>query len=176
MWDKIKVFLIMLSIGFNVAFLVIWITHFVPERAKDSGRSTVGISQTAVPCPLYKKLDLNEKQGRKADSLLIEFRTSSNTIWKETGNLRGELIDLLAMSQPDTDAIGKKQDKMITSQKKMQALTISHILEMKQLLTPDQQKIFFKLMRGQGKCHFPDLMMKPASSNSEMPGSNQSQE
>jgi Spy/CpxP family protein refolding chaperone len=159
MWEKAKIVLIMLSIGFNIAFSVIWITHFASGRSKNADQSIVGCPRTGGQTPLYKQLDLSEEQSRKAESRMIAFRTASDTICRDTGVLRDELIDMIAMPHPDAGAIEKKQAEIIAYQKKMQELTISHILEMKRIFTPDQQKKFFILMRGQAGCRIPGPMM-----------------
>ena len=161
MREKAKIVLIMLSIGFNIAFSVIWITHFASGRSKNADQSMVGCPRTGGQKPLYKQLDLSEEQSRKAESRMLAFRSDSDTICRDTGILRNELIDLIAMPNPDAGAIGKKQAEIIANQKKMQELTISHILEMKRIFTPDQQKKFFILIRGQMKCRIPGQMMNP---------------
>jgi Spy/CpxP family protein refolding chaperone len=161
MWGKIKIILIMLSIGFNIAFAVIWITHFASGRSIHKTQSMVGCPRSSVQKPLYKQLDLSKEQSRKAESRMIAFRTASDTISRDTAKLRDELIDLIAIPHPDTVAIGEKQEEIITNQKKMQELTISHILEMKQIFTPDQQKKFFILLRGQMGCRISESMMNP---------------
>jgi len=161
MWEKAKIVLIMLSMGFNVAFSVIWITHFASGRSKNADQSMAGCPRTGGQSPLYKQLDLSGEQSKIAESRMIAFRSASDTIIRDTGILRSEMIDLISMPNPDADAIENKQEAIIANQKKMQELTIAHILEMKRIFTPDQQKKFFILMRGQMKCRIPGQMMNP---------------
>jgi Spy/CpxP family protein refolding chaperone len=161
MWEKAKIILIMLSIGFNIAFSVIWITHFASGRSKKTDQTMAGCPRTGGQTPLYEQLDLSEEQSKKAESRMIAFRSASDTICGDTEILRNELINLIARPYPDAGAISKKQEEIIANQKKMQKLTISHILEMKRIFTPDQRKKFFILMRGQMKCSIPGPMMNP---------------
>jgi Spy/CpxP family protein refolding chaperone len=161
MWEKAKIVLIMLSIGFNIAFSVIWITHFASGRSKNTDQSMVGCPRMTDQKPLYKQLDLSKEQSRNAESRMIAFRTASDTISKDTAKLRDELIDLIAAPRPDETAIARKQDEITANQKKMQELTVSHILEMKRIFTPDQQKKFFILMRDQIGCRISGSMMNP---------------
>jgi Spy/CpxP family protein refolding chaperone len=155
MWKKARIVLIMLSIGFNAAFSAIWISHIASGRSENAAQTIVGCPRAGGQAPLYNQLDLSREQSQKAESRMIAFRTASDTISRDAGILRNELIDLIAAPNPDAAAIGRKQEQIAANQKKMQELTISHILEMKQIFNPGQQKKFFILMRGQAGCRIP---------------------
>jgi Spy/CpxP family protein refolding chaperone len=57
------------------------------------------------------------------------------------------MIDLIAAAQPDRQAIAAKQEEILAGQRKMQELVIGQLLAEKQVLTPQQQKELFDLLR-----------------------------
>jgi len=58
-----------------------------------------------------------------------------------------ELLDLLAADSADDTAIQAKLDEIRTKQKAMQQAVVSHLLESRQVLNPDQQKQFFAVLK-----------------------------
>jgi len=69
----------------------------------------------------------------------------------EVNRLRGEMIDLVAAPDPDTDAIRAKQEEILAGHRRMQDLSIEQLLAEKCLLTVRQQKAYFDLLRHRGE-------------------------
>jgi Spy/CpxP family protein refolding chaperone len=84
---------------------------------------------------------------KELEPKLAEFRKSSKQICDDAATKRGEMIDLLAAPQPDRTAIAVKQDEILAYHRKMQELVIEQLLAEKQVLTPEQQKDLFDLLR-----------------------------
>jgi Spy/CpxP family protein refolding chaperone len=81
------------------------------------------------------------------------------------------MIDLIASTRPDRQAIAAKQDEILAGQRKMQELVIEQLLSEKQVLTPQQQKDLFDLLRQRGGCagHGPMMMGMPGGEGTTCP-------
>jgi Spy/CpxP family protein refolding chaperone len=83
---------------------------------------------------------------------LAEFRKASQAVCADVMRKRGEMIDLLASPQPDREDIAAKQEEILAGQRKMQQLVIEHLLAEKEVLTPEQQRELFDLLRRRSGC------------------------
>ena len=165
MWKRIGPLLIVLSVAMNVAFIGVWATHAIGshwpvERADDHGK---------VWCPLHRRLNVTDEQWRKIEPRMVEFRQASKALCKEINRNRGEMIDLVAFPQPDRQAIAAKQEEIRAGQRRMQQLVIDHLLAEKEVLTPEQQKVFFDMLRQRGGCAGPGRMMGLGRTDADHP-------
>jgi Spy/CpxP family protein refolding chaperone len=123
-----------------------WAAHAIGgERGNQGARS--GNDSGGISCPLYRAIGANEQQLKELEPKLAEFRKSSKQICDDVAIKRGEMIDLLAAPQPDRTAIAVKQDEILAYHRKMQELVIEQLLAEKHVLTPEQQKDLFDLLR-----------------------------
>ena len=165
MWKRIGPLLIVLSVAMNVAFIGVWATHAIGshwpvERADDHGK---------VWCPLHRRLNVTDEQWRKTEPRMAEFRRASKALRQEISRNRGEMIDLVASPQPDRQAIAAKQEEIRAGQRRMQQLVIDHLLAEKEVLTPEQQKVFFDMLRQRGGCAGPGRMMGLGRTDADHP-------
>lgn len=149
MWKKVKPLLILLSVALNVAFVVIWAAHAVPTHLR-AWRGPA--HEEGVWCPLHRRLGATEAQWREIEPRLVEFQQSARLVCDEVNRLRGEMIDLVAAPDPDTDAIRAKQEEILAGQRRMQQLVIEHLLNEKKLLHEDQQRRLFEMLRRRSGC------------------------
>ena len=154
MWKKIKTVLVILifSVALNAAFGAMWAIHRLPAHLGCTGHKGDSHAKSCVSCPLHRKLGTSEKQWQEIEPHLVEFKTSALAVCRELNQLRNELIDLIAAPETDFEAIRAKQDGILAGQRKMQELLISHLLAEKEVLTPQQQKTLFDMIRKQGDC------------------------
>ena len=174
MWKRIAPLLIVLSVGLNVAFVGVWAVHAIgshwpAEHGDDHGK---------VWCPLHRRLNVTDEQWRKIEPRMVEFRRKAQAICQEVNRRRGEMIDLVASLQPDRQAIAAKQEEIRAGQRRMQQLVIDHLLAEKEVLTPEQQKVFFDMLRRRSGCAGPGRMMglpnaTQANHTTERPGHEQ---
>ncbi len=152
MWKKMKTVIVILifSVALNTAFGAMWAIHRLPAHLGCAGHEADSNAESCVSCPLHSKLGMSEKQWQEIEPRLAEFQTSCQAICREIDRLRKELIDLIAAPQTDSEAIGAKQDEILAGQRRMQELLISHLLAEKEMLTPQQQKTLFEMIRQQG--------------------------
>lgn len=154
MWKKIAPLLVILSIALNLAFVGVWATHAAAARWNRGNASCgpCGDNQGGMWCPLHRKLGATDQQWQQIEPKLAEFRKSAQAVCQDVTRKRGEMIDLIASTQPDRQAIAAKQDEILTGQRRMQELVIEQLLAEKQVLTAQQQKELFDLLRQQGGC------------------------
>lgn len=154
MWKKMKTVIVILifSVALNTAFGAMWAIHRLPAHLGCTGYKRDSRAKSCVSCPLHRKLGTSEKQWQEIEPRLVEFKTSSQAVCREIHQLRNELIDLIAAPQTDFEAIRAKQDGILAGQRRMQELLISHLLAEKDMLTPQQQKTLFDMIRKQGDC------------------------
>ena len=155
MWKKIAPLLVVLSVALNVAFIGVWAAHAIGslrpvEPADDHGK---------VWCPLHRRLNVTDEQWRKIEPRMAEFRRASEALRQEINRSRGEMMDLVASPQPDRQAITAKQEEIRAGQRRMQRLVIEHLLAEKEVLTLEQQKVFFDMLRRRSGCAGPGRMM-----------------
>lgn len=149
---KTVIVILIFSVALNTAFSAMWAIHRLPAHLGCTGHKGDSHARSCVSCPLHRKLGTSEKQWQEIEPRLVEFKMSSQAVCREIDQLRKELIDLIAAPQTDFEAIRAKQDEILAGQRRMQELLISHLLAEKEMLTPQQQKTLFDMIRQQGDC------------------------
>lgn len=164
MWKKIAPLLVVLSVALNAAFIGIWVVRVSREMC-----SRDGTSDGPVWCPLHRALEVTEEQWQEIEPRLAEFRRQSQATCADMNRLRGELIDCIAAGKPDQQAIAAKQEEIRAGQKRMQTLVIEHLLAEKEVLTAEQEKEMFGLLRRRIACAGPGRMLGMSGADSERP-------
>jgi hypothetical protein len=124
------------------------------------GFASVGLAAVLVwlgilGAPMQREiltLNLNADQGQQRKSRLVGFGTSADEICRQIGQRRREIIDLLATREPNFAALKAKQEEILASRRKMQALVIEQIVSEKAILTAEQQQRLFEMLRNQSGC------------------------
>ena len=106
---------------------------------------------------------MTAEQWQQIEPGLDEFRRKSQSLCADMNRLRGELIDLIAIDEPDRQAIAAKQEAIRAGQQQMQQLVVEHLLAEKEMLTTPQQKALFGLIRQRSVCEGPGRMMGVSS-------------
>jgi hypothetical protein len=143
-------FLIACSLTLNAAFFGIWLVHSIPSLFNNY-QCTKGLKDCRK-CPLQAALDMNDSQWVLIEPRIKAFHESSAIVYKEIADSRAALIDELEKPQPDSAAISICRERIQIGQNKMQILVVNHILDEKSILTSEQQKQFFKMMRANMGC------------------------
>lgn len=146
MWKRIAPLLIVLSVGLNFAFIGVW------------GFQTIRTHWPVVPvenevwCPLHRQLNVTREQWSKIEPRLTTFRRDSQAVCQQVNALRSQMIDLIASNEPDRQAIAAKQEEIRAGQQRMQQLVVERLLAEKEILTADQQKQLFDMLRKRSGC------------------------
>jgi Spy/CpxP family protein refolding chaperone len=143
---------IILSVSLNVAFIAVWAMRAVPTLSKSCNPDMcMNDSAGKIWCPLHRTLGTTEEQWRTLEPIQIQYRAASQSVCREVGSLRAEMIDLLAKPDANRDSIRMKQDQILGAQRKMQDLTVEHLLSEKQTLSAAQRDtLFSRMKRGAG--------------------------
>jgi Spy/CpxP family protein refolding chaperone len=140
MWNHIRKPLLALSLGLNLAFVAIWLTHSIPGWTADKKAAKPLAVHSAVPSPLHREIGVTPEQWEAIEPLLLEFREQAGKQRQIITSLREQLMELLIMPDADETAIRSKQEEILAGQRRMQNLVIDHLLREKALLPPDRAK------------------------------------
>jgi Spy/CpxP family protein refolding chaperone len=158
MLRKYAFLLIVLSVALNIGFAGIWAAQTVAGHWPAwEGCGHEG-GDGAVWCPLYRSLAVTDEQRQRLEPRLAQFQQASRTLCQETQRKRAELIDLVAAAETDRTTIRTKQEEILAGQRRMQELVIEQLLTEKEVLTAEQQKELFDMIRRHSGCMGPALM------------------
>lgn len=143
MWNTLRKPLLALSLGLNLAFVTVWLIQpmSTPGAAKDLSRTE---QDSAIPSAIHHEIGVTEEQWRKIAPLIQEFREKAAAQRQRISDLRGQLMDLLAMPEVDEAVIREKQEEILAGQRHMQNLVIDHLLKERQVLSPEQTEKFMQ--------------------------------
>lgn len=114
---------------------------FIPQLLK---RERLPSSPTDFLCHY---LSLSESQKKKMESLDQTFYVRVEKIRTETGERRAELGELFEESSLNQEKIRVKVNEISSLQAEFLRETIIHMVEIRALLTPEQQAKFFSLIK-----------------------------
>ena len=141
MKQRVGILAITFSVVLNIAFIGSYFYH---------GRRPLRLAgrQGEPDRPLYEELNLGRDQLDKFAPLRDEFHRFVDEQGRMIKAKQLELVALLANARPDRQAIDATQRDIQALQRQMQARVIDHLLEESRLLTPEQRRRFFALIRG----------------------------
>jgi Spy/CpxP family protein refolding chaperone len=149
---KTSLLLIVLSVALNIGFAGIWAAQTTARYCAGRKECGHGGCNGAVWCPLHRRLAVTDGQWRTMESRMTEFRQGSQALCKEINSRRAEMIDLIASAQADRAAIAAKQEEILAGHRRMQDLVIQQLLAEKEVLTVEQQKELFDMIRQRCGC------------------------
>ena len=93
--------------------------------------------------------DLNQEQRRRVQDIRHVFLPKVESIRRELQKNRNSLAELLFREPADRNKIFAAVRKTIEKQAELEHEVVEHILEEKELLSPAQQEIFYKIIISQ---------------------------
>jgi Spy/CpxP family protein refolding chaperone len=155
--SKTKFLLVLLSVTLNVAFVAGWgwrTMHASPGTIvpPPAAGSSAGLS-------LHQQLGLTPEQWRQIEPGLAQFRKETAASFEQMNRQRNELLELLAAPQPDQERLRLKQQEIQATQRQCQERLLAHILAERQVLSPEQQRKYFDLLRQQPGAHLPERIL-----------------
>ncbi|MCJ7586290.1 MAG: Spy/CpxP family protein refolding chaperone [Candidatus Aminicenantes bacterium] len=112
------------------------------------------------PVCLEESLSLNGAQKKCLKDIRLSFGREAETVQARMREKRKALVDEIKSDTPDLAAVGKLIEEISGLQAEIQKMAVSHLFEEKQLLTPEQKEIFFRLFENhvcpEGKKGRPD--------------------
>ncbi|MEI6433602.1 MAG: periplasmic heavy metal sensor [Bacteroidota bacterium] len=144
---------------FLISLVVIILSAFITLIVFFSNKSTIIQSQPQEnACNAFRnELSLSPSQSEKVETILAEYRNSTDPIVSEIRNHRILILDELAKKNPDTTLLNSYVEEISFLQKRMQKSSVNQYLALKEICTPVQcqrlSAIFRELYgyQGQGK-------------------------
>lgn len=97
--------------------------------------------------PLYKALNLNGEQLKLVRSIADSFHRQVGVIAGDIQEKRNIMVSLLEGEIVNEEDVGLIQQEIRLLQANIQDRVFQHLLEMKNILTPEQRQVFFQTMR-----------------------------
>jgi Spy/CpxP family protein refolding chaperone len=105
-------------------------------------------------CPLspgdqhfYQGLGLSDAQLERMAPLARTFHAKLDKLSRETERKRELLVDLLSLKEVDSGRIESLRKDMAGIQDQIQKEVITHLLDVREILNPEQKEVFFTLLR-----------------------------
>ena len=143
MWKNLSKPLLALSLGLNLAFIIVWLFQ-TPSAPKDRAAFPSSETDDAMLSTLHREIGVTEEQWQKIEPLVLDFREKASLQRQRTSAHRGQLMNLLTMPEVDEAAIRETQEEILAGQRQMQDLVIHHLLKEKEFLTPEQGKMLMQ--------------------------------
>jgi Spy/CpxP family protein refolding chaperone len=138
MKNRLRGLILALSLSLNLAFIGVWLFHAVPGwKMPLVGRDYLR-SQKIASRTLHQELGVTPEQWQQIEPLILQFRQAMESQHLEIITLRQQLLELLAATPADENAIRAKQEEILAGQRQMQNLAMEHLLKEKKILSPDQ--------------------------------------
>lgn len=96
---------------------------------------------------LHQQLSLSKSQAEKMKTLRESFHLQSDKISSVLLERRTELVELLMASEPDSEKINDALREIDSMQSELQKQVIYYLLKEKEILTPEQQRKFFSIIK-----------------------------
>lgn len=91
---------------------------------------------------VHDQLDLTPTQDRQLDEIEARFAAERTRLEVEVRTANRELSDAIAQSQGDTPQVQAAVDHFHSAMGELQKATITHVFEMRAVLTPEQAEVF----------------------------------
>ena len=140
MRNNLRTILFVASIALNVAFTATYVSYKLPLL-------TAMHQQQSSLEPLFLQVDMTADQFARFKAERDTFHAQLQEPGQEIKEKQTELIDLLAATPPDHQAIAKKQEEIQHLQGDFQTRIIDHFLRASSILTPVQRTRFFELIK-----------------------------
>ncbi|MDP3082020.1 MAG: periplasmic heavy metal sensor [Brevundimonas sp.] len=91
---------------------------------------------------VHEQLDLSAEQDRRLDAIEARFATRRPALEAEVRAANRELAAAIAASEGDSPQVQAAVDHFHAAMGDLQKATITHVFEMRSVLTPAQAKVF----------------------------------
>ena len=141
---KILYCVFLCSLALNIGFIGVCAVNFISR------------SEPVVPqnCPfiakythMYSSLGLSQQQLETIEPLAEKFHNNTQAIGALIVEQRNRLVAEMAKENVSQEAIDAIHGNIGAMQSKIQQLVVSHILEIKNIMTPEQRKEFFSAIQ-----------------------------
>lgn len=163
MWQKIRSPLLFLSLGMNLAFLIVLGFFYVPkfldshDKHRDHWDKKKKHAKKAKDKEpgwyLYRhKLGVSDTQWTNLRPDMEAFHEKAFEICKQIRKLRNKILRLIEAPETNEEAIKTAEDRIMELRQKKQRLFVDYMTEKKQYLDRDQERAFFGMLRKDRDC------------------------
>lgn len=99
----------------------------------------------ASPVCLERSLSLNGDQAKCLKDLRLSFGQEAEAVQARLVEKRKALVAEIKSETPDMAAVGRLIEDISGLQAEIQKMAVSHMIKEKQVLTPEQKEVFFRL-------------------------------
>lgn len=143
MKSKFPVYLLTLSLALNVGVLGTLAYRYFTAPPLAPRTCPFASDQQHM----YDVLGLSSEQRAALDPMAMEFHVSLRELQASAGEQRDALLTLMEQDKLDIQGIREAHNELNARQTTVQNAVMGHLLDVKRILTPAQQKMFFKLVR-----------------------------
>ncbi|MDR2892532.1 MAG: periplasmic heavy metal sensor [Deltaproteobacteria bacterium] len=151
--NKRTLFLLLVcSVALNLGFAGVYGLNML-NRPKAAPQA-VPRAESGTDCPfaseythMYTTLGLNQAQLEHIEPLAKDFHAKAEVIGRQIVEQRDSIVVEMAREIVDSAALDAIHQDISTRQSEMQKLVVGHVLDMKQVMTPEQRNLFFESMR-----------------------------
>jgi hypothetical protein len=147
MWRKLTPYIVVGSLGLNLAFVTVWFIHAWPNSAFGEFGE-----RPAIWCPLHRSLQVTPRQWADIEPRLRAFQVSVGELCQQVDRARSGVIEMVAAEQPDLEAIRARQDEILAVKQVIQSRVVEHLLFEKEILSAGQQERLFEMLRQHVVC------------------------
>jgi|GEM_PF-795217 len=134
--------LLIVSLAFNAGFGTTFGVRTYREHCR-----CLGHGQGVCVQNLHEKLNLTPEQEAQMNAAREKLFEQVDELWRELTAEREALAEFLATAEPDRASISTRLDKITSLQQRLQWCAVNHLLEKKNLLTPEQRVTFNETIR-----------------------------
>ena len=150
MKNKLFLSLVACSIALNMGFIGVYGFNMLHGKEPVAPQNCPFTSKYTH---LYTALGLSRQQLEAIEPLAGEFHKQAESIGKHIVKQRNSLVEAMAQELVDKSVIDAIHRDIAERQSVMQQLVVSHLLEMKDLMTPEQRVMFFSAMQRSFQAH-----------------------
>ena len=143
MKERLLILALIFSLGLNIGILGSVGYNWLKGKCKERHSIEAGHSPMRV---LAKELNLSESQAKEMEALRKSLEPKMEKIREELREKKVQLVNLLKESEPDLEKINIQLSEIESLQTELQKLVIRHLLQEKNILTPEQQDKFFSII------------------------------
>lgn len=138
------VMILVLSFAMNSAVVAVVGYHYFDSRSRPD--NDVGHAHD-IERPFYEALGLSTTQLKKMKPLADSFHERLKSLYSGMSGKKNKMISLLEDADASPVRIETLRLEMAAIQDTIQKTVITHVLEVKKILSPDQRERFFNLLR-----------------------------
>jgi hypothetical protein len=164
MWRRLRPIIFGLSLAINLALIGAWSFHRLRGTCQRKALPA------APPAALTQRIGVTGTRAAQIEGVLDRFRDGMRERCRHIEALRRELLELVAAETVQADAVTAAREAMLAAQAEAQQQVLAHLVDLKQILEPEEQQRLFDLLRSHGGCAGPGrLLGKPGPDRPQPP-------